>query len=150
MKSSNTPTNAEAISAFEASIGKTLPEPYKRFLQEQNGGRPFRSTYKIPRHGEAGVNFYGINLAEEYNDLYSAMCMYEGRIPSDFIPIGHDPGGNLICLQLEANHAVYFWDHEEEKDDDDPEPADMSNMYFIADGFEKFINELEDDGGEDW
>lgn len=72
--------------------------------------------------------------SEDYIDIY------EDRLPRAFLPIGNDPGGNVICLGVSEPHyeAIYFWDHEEESED----PEDMTNMYFLADNIYEFVDNL--------
>ena len=69
---------------------------------------------------------------------------YRGRLPSDVIPIGDDPYGNLICLGVRGGNrgAVYFWDHEDELDEEGLSKLDYGNMYKLADGFEEFVDKL--------
>ncbi|WP_236347706.1 SMI1/KNR4 family protein, partial [Paenibacillus plantiphilus] len=75
-----------------------------------------------------------------YNQLERYLDIFKGRIPKGFIPIGDDPGGNMICLGMDGKYRerIYFWDHEEECED-------MSNMYFLADDIYEFLNRLYDD-----
>ena len=59
----------------------------------------------------------------------------EKRLPDYFVPIAHDPGGNLICISCSEteNGFVYFWDHENEGN---------NNVYLISKGFNDFIGNL--------
>ncbi|EKS0980396.1 SMI1/KNR4 family protein, partial [Escherichia coli] len=67
--------------------------------------------------------------------------IYKDRIPSEFFPIAHDAGGNLILMGPNSDdNKIYFWDHEIEADEGDM--PDMSNVYLISQSFSVFINSL--------
>jgi hypothetical protein len=130
------------IEEFERRNNVILPNKYKRFMLENNGGKPEPHIFKISdEQGESGVtSFYTIDDGPRYDQLERYIDIYIDRLPRGFIPIGDDPGGNLICLGIneEFHDRVYFWDHEEEN-------GDMSNMYFLANNIFDFINDLYDD-----
>ncbi len=65
-----------------------------------------------------------------------------GRMPAELLPIGHDPGGNLICLAYrgEQRGTIYYWDHEMEAEEG--EPATWDNLYPLAKSFTEFLNGL--------
>ena len=75
----------------------------------------------------------------EYSDTF------EDRIPKDTIAIAFDPGGNLILLGTDEtnNGKVFFWMHSYETDED--EETDYSNVGFIANSFNEFIDSLFED-----
>ncbi|MCL1791108.1 MAG: SMI1/KNR4 family protein [Peptococcaceae bacterium] len=131
----------ENITEFESKHNIKLPELYIRFLLEQNGGYPERSTFRISSsQGNTVLNvFFGIG--DIYDNLDDYLDIYEDRMPSSFIPIADDPGGNVICLGIGGDYCenIFFWDHEQENDD-----ADMSNMYFLARNIYEFIEALHD------
>lgn len=74
------------------------------------------------------------------NSLDKNIKIYEDRLPIGFVPIGCDPGGNVICIGTDEEFTgrIYFWDHEEESED----PDDMSNVHLIADSFSEFLDQL--------
>ena len=130
----------------EEQLGALLPDSYRAFLLEFNGGRPDPHDFDVPgwRHQESLVNnFYGI-VPGESNDLVENAELLEDRVPSDFIPIAKDPGGNRILLSAEGptRGSVYFWDHEEEPDDPGEALDDFPNIYRLADDFDTFLEGL--------
>jgi hypothetical protein len=70
------------------------------------------------------------------------MQTFAGRFPRNLLPIGHDPGGNQICMSVAGSdrNTIYFCDHEDEADDDDVPGYD--SVYFIVDSFQAFLGML--------
>ena len=132
--------SSKDIKRFEKKQGIKLPEPYKKFLTENNGGYPGKSLFKISdAQGESVLNiFFGIG--DMYDNLADFIRIYKGRMPEEFFPIADDSNGNSICLGLEGQYQenIFFWDHEQENED-----ADMSNMYFLAKDIYEFVESLQ-------
>jgi len=137
------------IDKLERKLNKKLPDEYRKFLLLYNGGTPIRNLFT--RNLELGClvvnDLHGINAEHKYNDLYHMIDVYDGRIPSNFIPIGGDPGGNVFCLCISEDFygKVYFWDHNNEDDSDEKVNKHASltnNMYFLSDDFNSFVNRL--------
>ena len=130
------------INKFELQFKLILPQKYKNFLLESNGGNPVPNVFETGEPGISCVNgLFGIYTGG-YEDVGIRMEVFDGRLPDDFIPIGDDPSGNLICLGISQRYydKIYFWNHEEE-----PEEPDMSNMNFIADTIYEFLDKLYDE-----
>jgi hypothetical protein len=64
------------------------------------------------------------------------MLQENGEVPVGILPIGDDPGGNLICMCINRENygKIYFCDHELE----DPETGFII-MSDIAKSFSAFI-----------
>lgn len=137
---------SKEIEHFERENRVKLPKRYKEFLLQWNGGYPEPSVFYISK--EQGVSvlnkFYSIGDID--NDLVDYIDIYEYRLPDGFIPIADDPAGNAILLGTQDPYyeKIYFWDHEEEPQD----PNDMSNMYFLANDIDEFLDRLYEDGEE--
>lgn len=140
---SKKPATSEEISDFEKEIKSGLPSDYKSFLMENNGGQPQPDSFKFfsDRDDASSVDRF-LSLGKEKNsNLLKYYNNYRNRIPSGFIPIAHDAGGNLIIMELKVNNnRIYFWDHELEVDEG--EYPDMNNVYLISKSFSDFINNL--------
>ncbi len=134
------------IEEFENHIAKPLPFDYRSFLLQYNGGMSETSKRLFVMETE-GDNlsvidmFYGINHSDLEYRLKWNYDDFSSRMPPKFLPIGHDPYGNRVCLSLNENDYgwVYFWDHEREQD-----IPDYSNCYKIAESFTQFIESLQE------
>lgn len=114
--------SAMDLAEFEQRRGISLPEPYRIFLSQQNGGLPNLGEFDVPGWGESVANsFYGLCIGGVH-DIERAIESFRGAIPADVIPIGNDPGGNQICLGVKGERfgKVYFWDHNDWDDDGKP------------------------------
>lgn len=138
------------IKGFEIINNVKLTNNYKEFLLKWNGGTPEPTIFVISEEvGPSAMNyFYSIGDIENDNDLEECLDIYEFRLPTGFISIGDDAGGNAILLGVSEPHYdhIYFWDHENESDLDEP---DMSNMHFLADNIWSFLDKLYEDESDD-
>jgi hypothetical protein len=144
------PASEDAVLALEKFVGAPLPTDYRAFLLTYNGGRVEPSVFSMqncPNSTHGILNWlFGLH-GGEYYDLLAAIDTYRDRVPPNLLPIGDDPGGNLICLSLSGSDrgAVYFWDHEDEAEED--EAPSYENMYLIGNSFESFMDSLVEDFG---
>ncbi|MBC1359129.1 SMI1/KNR4 family protein [Listeria booriae] len=126
------------IQKFESINGFVLPKAYRLFLLENNGGETEPSTFFISENEGISVlnSFFG--LGDIYENLQDFVEIYDERLPDGFIPIGNDPAGNVICVSINESSSdnIYFWDHEQEIEN----PNEMSNVFFLANDIEAFIN----------
>ena len=139
--------SSQKIAAIERKLSLSLPSQYRAFLLTYNGGRPRPKRFPIgddsfSSHGQVHF-FLCVKEGDSYN-LEDWVTDYYDRIPSGFLPIAVDPGGNLICLAIAGDNAgkVYFWDHEEEVEEG--QTPGYENVYLIANSFHEFLNCLSD------
>jgi len=94
----------KAIKDLENEHKVKFTKLYTNFLLENNGGCLEKAIFKISdSQGESAVNeFFSINNTDE--SLFEYIDIFEGRMPSDFIPIGIDPNGNIICLGIKNEY----------------------------------------------
>ncbi|MBD1229589.1 SMI1/KNR4 family protein [Xenorhabdus griffiniae] len=138
------PIDEILVADFESEIGKSLPNDYRNFLKKYNGGYPEPDSFSFINDDEEDASsvdrFLGLG-AEKHHNLRNYFFDYKDRIPLDFLPIAHDPGGNLILISLSKdNSGVFFWDHEFEADEG--ELPDMSNVHLISHSFTEFLSVL--------
>jgi hypothetical protein len=133
------------IAKLESRFARNLPSDYRSFLRHYNGGKPIpnRFDYTLPdgRTWSDGISFFlGIDHQDRYQNIFHYLRIYDERLPQEFIPIGADSGGDLIVLSLSEKNlgSIYFWDHNEEAEEDEPPTYD--NLYFVAKSFTDFLN----------
>ncbi|EOV9527773.1 MULTISPECIES: SMI1/KNR4 family protein [Bacillus cereus group] len=146
IESSHKKLSIEEIEKFEIENGVKLTEKYKKFLLQWNGGYPERSIFNISDElGKSVLNVFN-GIGDMYDNLEKVIDIYEFRLAKGFIPIADDSAGNVICLGTEESYyeKIYFWDHEKEPED----PDDMSNMYFLANDIDEFLDNLYEDDDE--
>lgn len=132
----------EEIFKLEEEIGFILPNDYKEFLINFNGGVPEvkYSTFKLNELEEnIGLQvLYGLNL-EENLDLREWYEEYEDDLLDDCLIIGHGIGfGFIVLVNSPEISGVYFWDNSFELENS----SEDENIYKISDTFKEFIQEL--------
>ncbi|MGF2773327.1 SMI1/KNR4 family protein [Bacillus cereus] len=146
IESSHKKLSIEEIEKFEIENGVKLTEKYKEFLLQWNGGYPERSIFNISDElGKSVLNVFN-GIGDMYDNLEKVIDIYEFRLAKGFISIADDSAGNVICLGTEEPYyeKIYFWDHGQESED----PDDMSNMYFLANDIDEFLDNLYEDDDE--
>lgn len=131
----------EMVNAFEQHIGFSLPEDYRKFLLEYNGGTPLvkyaaftieELNEDIPLDVLLGLGINNLDLQKRNDD-------YMDDLLPHCVIIGDDPGSGMIVLIDDPEmKGVYYWDHSfnfEQSNEDD-------NIYKIADSFQEFVDGL--------
>ena len=86
------------ISKFEQRIGAVLPEQYRRFLLEFDGGIPTPDTIDVEGLPGASTDvqvFFGIGSSIESSDLNRNLTTLAERLEDELLPIATDSGGNV-------------------------------------------------------
>jgi len=148
MVMTNEPTSRDAIARLERELGVAFPGQYVEFLLDQNGGLPRAGVFPYDDN-ESSVSFFGAYTGQDYNDVAEAARRHAGRLPSEFIPVGDDPGGNLVVLAVSGADigSIWFWDHENESAEGVPS---RDNMYKLAATLSEFVASLTLDPSADW
>lgn len=130
------PINPKDIVEFEEDNEVSLPDDYKEFLLEHNGGHPEPSA--LPAFGTDVNWLFGMVEEPAWASLFHALAVYEGRIPSWYMPIGTDSGGNLYIMSLyeENKGVIALWWHEDEAPTNGSDYFD--NLTPVADSFSEF------------
>ena len=144
MRAANPPTTSTAIEAFEVAHNIKLPDAYRRFLLETNGGVPANDAYPVESypHGSIGIiqSFKGIGVDIPTDELAYAYELYDGGIPEKILPIAGNGGGSFVCLDLrDGTDRVVFWDHRHFWSTGEWREQDF---YHIADSFAEFLELL--------
>jgi cell wall assembly regulator SMI1 len=143
----------DAVRRLECQLGYELPENYRHFLLEVNGGRTARShrTFIMQRAGrhrdETVLNtLFSLDDPDESRDLATWQHYGEDRLPGG-LEIGADDGGSPIVLVLAGPHRGEVW----MLDRVDPRPTgsnprvewfDRRDVWKLADSFAEFMASL--------
>lgn len=135
------------VAAFEKQIGHSLPDGYRRFLLEVNGGRTADQNSRFAM----GVVNVMLSLGMEGKPVFDLLtCAIDERrlLPSpDLVPIAYDEGGAPIHLALAGEHRGSVW----WENTGNPRPEDANprvewfkrrDMKKLADSFEEFMRTL--------
>jgi hypothetical protein len=103
-RAGRTLSEAEVV-ALELRIGCRLPESYRCFLLENNGGVPTPDMDTIDIEHLLGSptdvgEFFGIDRPVTSSTIDWNLSTFEGRISNQMLPIACDSGGNLFCISL--------------------------------------------------
>jgi hypothetical protein len=136
------PIDATALASFETQFGISLPDAYKQFLLENNGGRPDPAYFDVPNWPGEGTlvgDFLGIRSQRAANLSFWIEELGDELLP-DFIPIADDPGGNFLCLRLTEpdRGAIYYWDASPDHDLDET----TGTMFKVAGSIDEFLKKL--------
>ena len=136
------------IEAFEQSFGHRLPDDYRQFLLEVNGGQPDKPNCEF----DQGVVNCLFSLDDPENDTWDLATRATRSRPMlpnpDLLFIGHDGFGNRILLMLTGKHRGEVWfmltGDDARPDDANPRVAwhDRRDMRKLADSFEQFMRSL--------
>jgi hypothetical protein len=131
------------ISQFESHNNINLPEDYKYFLITHNGGKPNPNIEPTVKSDVQWI--YGMVSKPYYASLFQHLDMFQNRLPSWYIPIANDSGGNLYIMSLyeENRGVVAFWDHENEAEEGQADQY-FDNVSLVASSFTDFLNQLVD------
>jgi cell wall assembly regulator SMI1 len=126
------------IAQIEAELGAALPDCYRRFLLQYNGGSPTPDTIDVPGAADSPTDvqvFFGIGRSVESSGLASNLALVRERCPNlHVLPVACDSGGNLFGLSIDhgtASKVIYC-------DLDDPDCA----TYEVAASFDEFIAKM--------
>jgi cell wall assembly regulator SMI1 len=130
------PAPDEDVQRLERRIGRPLPDAYRAYLRQHDGGR-------LEGNNQAVNEIFGVGPdTPEWADMWRKLDTYAERVPSWLLPVAADSFGNLFALSLRDSDrgSVWFWDHELEADEDEP-PTD-ENIERRAADWRSFLDSL--------
>jgi hypothetical protein len=154
----------DAVQRFEHQLAHELPEDYRGFLLEVNGGRTARShrVFVMQRgagrqRDEAVLNsLFSLDDPDDSRDLATAQKHYnpDVALPDGLLEVGYDGTGGRIVLSLLGPHRGAVW----LLDTGDARPTgsnprvewfDRRDVWKLADSFGEFMAGLRplDDAG---
>jgi hypothetical protein len=145
---------ADAVQRFEQQLGHELPEDYRSFLLELNGGRPARShrVFAIERAGKRRNKtsldtLHSLDDPDEDHDLAAHQLFRREDYPANGLRIGYDAFGSALVLIFAGPHRGEVW----MLDQGDPRPTDANprvewfdrrDVWKLADSFAEFMSSL--------
>ena len=99
-----------ALAVLAQTLGSVLPAELHDFLKGQNGGKPDRAAFEVPKLGWTSVTrLYGTGTGGDYTiEAVAALVEFQNLPPATLV-IGEDPGGNLLLI--DAAGAIWFVAH---------------------------------------
>lgn len=139
-----TPVTESDIQAFETHLNARLPEEYRQFLMQHNGGKPEPRCFPVDIDGfpnEDCITYFLCLSDTEQDSLSKTLKIYRNRIPANLLPIALPVAVDLVCLSISGDDygTVYFWDHNWEVTEYEP---DYTNVHFVAHSFNELLNNL--------
>lgn len=130
------------LEEFEKQIQSRLPQDYRDFLLQYNGGQPAPSFFWIvpEEDGSEVERFYGIH-DQTWHSLETYVGEQRYGIPSSLLPIADDGTSNFVCIDISTDHygEVYFIDHELHEFD----PGSTEGITKLANAFSEFLRLLD-------
>ncbi|MGO4533106.1 SMI1/KNR4 family protein [Paenibacillus sp. 2TAF8] len=128
----------DMIRGLENEMDIRLPEDYRNFLNQFNGGTPIvhLSLVIVEELNEAIPleAFYGIHSNKRYDLAHWSLVEYEGEMLKKYIVIGEVAEGGKILLRLSEDCNVYYWDGKDEFNEE--------FIYSVGSSFQMFIKNL--------
>lgn len=106
-----------AIASLQVEHGCTLGEDYAWFLAHYGpGGFAAGALAPLPPGNPLGSTFdvdlvYGLGSRREWDPFQLKATTYRGQMPSIYLPIAADPGGNQLLMRC-GDGTIHAWDHE--------------------------------------
>jgi SMI1 / KNR4 family (SUKH-1) len=139
------------IAAFETELGAPLPEDYRAFLLDVNGGRTARShrvftmRMRKVREDETVLNsLNSLNDSEAQFDLATRWRWERQWLPPEVVPVGYDDFGGTVVVVISGPRRGQIWF----LDGVDPRPEganprvewfDQRDVSKISDSFREFM-----------
>lgn len=141
------------VQRFEQEIGARLPEDYRRFLLEINGGRPAPThrTFTMRRSDRIGAPIESTvdtlhsldNPSGEGFDLRERQLFRRGDYPDNSLRIGYDDPGRALVLILSGSHRGELWMLTLDDPPIEPSPGvgwfERRDVWHVANSFAEFM-----------
>lgn len=136
------------IAAFEKQFAISLPDDYRQFLLDVNGGRTAKDSREFSEGVLNGVLTLNADADHDFNDLASWNERAQRELETkELVVVGYDDGGARILVAVDGEHRGQVW----MQNNGDARPADANPRVLwhdrrdfrkLADGFEQFMASL--------
>ena len=142
------------INNVNRKLGFPIPSQYADFLLQNNGGQPKFNLYKgYDKNGNLNNQIFINDFFSIDNDSSSDICKknanYSDILKENFIAIGADGTGNIICIGISEKmyNKIYRLYTDISEGGGKIGTSGMKNIDFICDNFEALYKGLvsEDD-----
>ena len=149
IQTSSVTVTEQDIANLESIVGHPIPEPYRSFLKETNGGQiaagPYCYYFTSHRGEDGSFVRYFLRLMPEdaIGTISDLLCDQGYWYPPAMLPIAQDGFGNALLLGLATPYLgeIFFWQHDYDGDEDNP----WDGTSWVAESFDGFLNKLFDD-----
>lgn len=139
MFSPNGKSSEYNVANFEQEIGFSLPDDYRSFIMDKNGGTCQGGVISQAAPGDFLVDcLFGLVSKDEMS-LRFWFQELNGEIPEKSLIIGSDAGGGFLLLCMKKGmEGIYYYDHSYLF----PTSNDDMNTYFVCSSFSELFSEL--------
>jgi SMI1/KNR4 family protein SUKH-1 len=134
-----------ALQALEKKHACRLPDDYRTFLLENNGGFPSPNCVTFTEVGHTTASdvfcFFAIGDKRPWASMEWNYDAFHGRLPKSTLPIARDSCGNLWLLTVDNENFghILFWDHGSY---DTFNETDLHNWPHVAESFQEYREHL--------
>jgi hypothetical protein len=142
------------VGRFEQIIGHELPDDYRRFLLDLNGGRTARThrafvmQRKNTHRDETTLDtLHSLDDPDEDHDLAAHQLLRREDYPQNGLRIGYDAFGSALVLILAGPHRGEVWmldqvDGRQHGSNPRVEWFDRRDVWKVAGSFSEFMGSL--------
>jgi len=141
------PMTPTILNVVESRMGIRLPMEYRGFLLRSNGGKPrpgYVHIQNMPNNPIANVvDFFGINMPEEIDDVEWNYDHRPDQLPDGWIPIGRTESGDMLVLVTcrDIIGTIWLWDYYGEHTEHSHERRDL---FMVSADIDSLLLELHD------
>jgi len=139
--------NSKKTDEFCKKFDLNIPDDYRKFIIDENGGEPFKNSFLVETNKELVSIELLFGLVSEKRlqscDVEKWMIELGSDLSVGMIPIGKDIYGNLFVLGTGTGFGfkgVFYWDVRRVF----PQSTDRSNVYPLTKTFSEFTKQIED------
>lgn len=129
-----------SLTELEQQIGCVLPDDYRSFLIQHNGGEPERQILYVSGCNSDILIHYFLGIGRPRGDIQKWLAELDDDLNDTFLPIAFDPGGNALLMD-KSSGKIYYWDSARHS----PYSSDKNNAFEVANSFSDLLKKLKSD-----